>query len=276
MMILRWDNIAGKAAFHAARDSKSATQSVPYHGHDFAEIFWIDAGHGIHTINDASLLLQPGSLVLMRPTDCHGIHPTSQEGLKLTNIAFPRETLDFLHSRYFPRQRWAFSLSEKLPAVQQVESSQLRRFNRWADELSQSPRERLYVERFLLNLLTELSLNQTDASLDDAPDWLVMACQAVQNPHHFSKGVEEFLHLCGRSREHVARTVRHHLGMTPTDYVNRVRMAYAKRQLEMGDQSILNIALDCGIENLSHFYSLFRSRTGTTPRKYRLSHRRPL
>ncbi|MCE0498200.1 MAG: AraC family transcriptional regulator [Methylacidiphilales bacterium] len=276
MTILRWDNIAGQAAFHAARHSKNGPQSTPYHGHDFAEIFWINAGHGIHRVNDVSFPLQPGSLILMRPTDCHGIHPTGPDALELTNIAFPRETLDFLHSRYFRGRKWAFSPSEKYPAAQQIEPSRLRRFNRWADELSQSPRERLYLERFLLNLLAELRLSPKDASLDDAPDWLARACQAIQNPNHFSEGVGEFLRLCGRSREHVARTVRHHLGMTPTDYVNGVRLAYAKRQLEMGDQGILHIALDCGIENLSHFYSLFRSRTGTTPRRYRLSHRKLL
>jgi AraC family cel operon transcriptional repressor len=44
----------------------------------------------------------------------------------------------------------------------------------------------------------------------------------------------------------------------------------------MGDQEILDIALDCGIGNLSHFYSLFRAETGMTPRAYRLSHRQPL
>ena len=89
-------------------------------------------------------------------------------------------------------------------------------------------------------------------------------------------GVENFLRLCGRSREHVARTVRQHLGTTPTEHVNRLRMAHARRQLEMGDRDILEVALDCGIGNLSHFYDLFRRDTGTTPRAYRLAHRRAL
>ena len=64
--------------------------------------------------------------------------------------------------------------------------------------------------------------------------------------------------------------------MTPTAYVNNIRMTYAMRQLEMGSHEIIQIALDCGITNLSHFYSLFRARTGMTPRAYRISHRKPL
>ena len=276
MKRLRWKDVAGQAAFHAARDGKIGRQCVPYHGHDFAEIFWINAGRGIHAINGSSQPLQPGSLVLMRPADCHGMQPTGPEELKLTNIAFPRQTLDFIRLRYYSGRKWIFAPVEKYPAARQLDPARLRRFNQWADELSQSPRERLYLERFLLNILTELSLHQKPAPLDHAPDWLATSCQAMQNPNHFSKGVGEFLRLCGRSREHVARTVRHHLETTPTDYINGIRMVYAMRQLEMSDRGILDIALDCGIENLSHFYSLFRVWTGTTPRSYRLSHRKPL
>lgn len=276
MTILRWKEIAGRAAFHAARARKTLADPVPWHGHDFAEIFWIDAGHGIHSINGASRPLPPGSVVLMRPADRHGIRPAGPGELRLTNIAFPRETLDFLHRRYFSRKRWAFSGREKYPLAQTLEPSRLQLFNRWADELSGSPRARLYLERFLLNVLAELDRKPDEAALDDAPDWLARTCEAMRNPLHFSKGTAEFLRLCGRSREHAARTARQHLGMSPTDYVNAVRMEYAQRQLEMGDEGILEIALDCGLENLSHFYGLFRARTGTTPRKYRLSHRRPL
>jgi AraC family cel operon transcriptional repressor len=276
MKILRWSKIAGPAAFHAARYTKLHQRPVPYHGHDFAEIFWIDAGQAVHRINGTSLPLKTGSLVLIRQSDCHGIDPSGPGEVRLTNIAFPCDTVDFLHSRYFPRKAWALSPSEKYPAMRQIEPAQLRRFNRWADELYGLPRERLSLERFLLNILVELSLDQGPAALEDAPDWLSQACRSIQKPEHFAGGVGQFLRLCGRSREHVARTVRHHLGTTPTDYVNGIRMAYAQRQLEMGDQGILEIALDCGIENLSHFYSLFRARTGSTPRNYRLSHRQPL
>jgi len=274
MDIIRWSAVAPGAAFHAARDIKTRGNPVRYHGHDFAELFWIDAGRGIHRINDDSVPLQPGSLVLMRPSDSHGMDSQGSEGLKLTNIAFPKDAYADLGSRYFPGR--AFWQKGKLPAMHQVEPAQLKRLNRWADDLAESPRERLYLDRFLLNVLTELEGNSGEATPEDAPDWLVAACRAIQKRDNFSGGVERFLQLCGRSREHAARTVRQHLGTTPTDYVNRIRIAYAQRQLEMGDQGILDIALDCGIENLSHFYSLFRAQTGLTPRAYRLSHRRAL
>ena len=60
--------------------------------------------------------------------------------------------------------------------------------------------------------------------------------------------------------------------MSPSAYTNERRMEYAALMLGSTDTSIENIAHDCGIENLSHFYRLFRARYGVTPRRYRLHH----
>lgn len=276
MEILRWKNIAGRTAFHAARDTKTEAIPLRDHGHDFAEIFWIDAGEGTHRVNGGLFPLRLGSLVLIRPEDWHGIDVPHGVSLRLTNVAFPREVLDFFKPRYASGSAWPFSPAGKYPLAREIESFQLHRYNQWADELARSPRERLYLDRFLLNVLADLNAQPAESTLSEAPPWLAQACRAMQSPEHFSRGVEEFLRRCGRSREHVARTVQHYLGTTPTAYVNAIRMEYAQRQLEMGDESILDIALACGMENLSHFYVQFRATTGMTPRKYRLTHRKPV
>ena len=47
-------------------------------------------------------------------------------------------------------------------------------------------------------------------------------------------------------------------------------MAYARHHLEMSHRDILDIALDCGRQNMSRFYAVFRKETGMTPRAYRM------
>jgi len=274
--MFHWRNLVPSGeAFHALRDAKSRRDPVRYHGHDFAEVFWIDAGRAVHRVNGGGFPLQPGSVVLMRPSDFHGIEPLAGKTIQMTNIAFSKETYDFLKKRYFGLAPWAFWIRDKYPAAWIVEPARLALFNQWADCLAQARRERLQIERFLLNLLAELS-PRTEELPPDMPAWLLHACREITMPAHFSCGVEEFVRLASRSREHVARCTRHYLGLSPTQYVNRVRMGYAARQLQMGVQSILEIAADCGIGNLSHFYTLFRAEFGVTPRGYRLSHRKPL
>ncbi|MEI6082685.1 MAG: helix-turn-helix transcriptional regulator [Verrucomicrobiota bacterium] len=79
--------------------------------------------------------------------------------------------------------------------------------------------------------------------------------------------------MAGRSAEHVARVTRDLLHETPSDLVNRVRLQYAARQLALSDAKIMDIALDCGLTNLSHFYRLFRHQFGSTPQAYRQQQR---
>jgi len=258
-------------AFSAERHYISHRHRCPLHVHaDYTEVFWIDSGHATHRINGAGFPLRPGNLVFMRRQDCHTFEPAPGELLRLTNISFPQESADFLRERYFATAATAFWSKGKEPVCLQIDPAQQTKFNHWADALAQAPRKRLYIERFLLDLLAELAPPEDDLLPEKAPDWLMHACRQIQDQEHFSQGVDAFFRLAGRSREHVARSTAQFLGMTPTDYVNRVRMKYAERQLRMSKLGILEIALDCGLENLSHFYALFRKEFGTMPRAYRL------
>ncbi|RYZ77936.1 MAG: helix-turn-helix domain-containing protein, partial [Proteobacteria bacterium] len=264
--------VSGDEAFHALRHVKTWQNPTHEHCHDFAEVFWTESGEGIHCINGQTLPLESQSLVWMRPQDRHAIEVSGTHTLRLTNIAFTKETLEFLQTRYFSGKEWALHHACEVPIVHRIDSAQLQRFNRWADELAQAPRECFYIERFLLNLLEETSPRSASQWPQEMPQWLAKACQQVQQPEHLQSGIDSFVRLTGYSREHVSRTLRQFLGMTPTEYVNNARMMYAAHQLEMSQQSILEISLECGIGNLSHFYTLFRAQYSTTPRAYRLAH----
>jgi AraC family transcriptional regulator, melibiose operon regulatory protein len=52
-----------------------------------------------------------------------------------------------------------------------------------------------------------------------------------------------------------------------------VKMARVIGRLVQTDDSVVNVALDCGFSNLSHFYKVFAGRFHTTPRRYRLRQR---
>jgi AraC-like DNA-binding protein len=59
-------------------------------------------------------------------------------------------------------------------------------------------------------------------------------------------------------------------GMTPHDYVVRCRLRRAMKLLSRTDRSIVDIALDVGCACQSHFTTMFRKCTGTTPGAFRL------
>lgn len=71
----------------------------------------------------------------------------------------------------------------------------------------------------------------------------------------------------GRSRFHTL--FKEETGQTFTEYLNGIRCDKAAELLTGTDRTVLDIALTCGFGNLSHFYHVFRRRTGTSPKRYR-------
>jgi AraC-like DNA-binding protein/mannose-6-phosphate isomerase-like protein (cupin superfamily) len=79
------------------------------------------------------------------------------------------------------------------------------------------------------------------------------------------------LRLSNMSRPTFARQFKEHAGRTVSEFVNELRLQAACRELLETDKSILEIALDCGFNQISFFNRLFRREKGCSPREYRNS-----
>jgi AraC family transcriptional regulator len=76
----------------------------------------------------------------------------------------------------------------------------------------------------------------------------------------------------GLSPYHFLRSFRTITGTTPHQYILRARLRRAAVRLRVEDPRtrILDIALDCGFEDLSNFNRAFRAEFKASPRRYRL------
>jgi AraC family transcriptional regulator of adaptative response / methylphosphotriester-DNA alkyltransferase methyltransferase len=73
----------------------------------------------------------------------------------------------------------------------------------------------------------------------------------------------------GISRGHLAVIFKQQYGASPTQYLNHLRLSYAKRLLARSDMPIIDIALEIGYDSVSAFYGFFKRQTGITPQKFR-------
>ena len=71
------------------------------------------------------------------------------------------------------------------------------------------------------------------------------------------------------SEKYAGRVFKRETGMSFARYVNEKRLEEAEKQLRESDKSILEIALDCGFENVTYFNRLFKRKHGIPPGKYR-------
>jgi AraC-like DNA-binding protein len=264
--------------FHVAR-SECRQTSQYLHAHDFPEVFWIESGAGEHRINGGQSELTAGDLVLIRPEDEHGF-VAGPRGLVMVNVAFPAAVVADLRQRYFAAGGCPWDAA--LPArSRRVGPAAMRRLREHAARLAAAygrPGDRLALDRFLLDLVAELVPAAASVTPDpEMPGWLRSAIsELAADRDALARGAGGLFRRTGRSREHVARTLRRTAGTSPHELVNGLRLDRAAEDLQMTAKPIVAVAYDAGYANLAYFYRRFRARFACTPKQYRRRHLEPV
>ena len=269
MELKRWKELVHSGAlFHYAAIDFRPGRIARLHTHDFPELFWIERGTGVHHINGRSLRIVEGDLVLVRPSDSHRLEAVDADGFELVNLAFHPNVRRELLKRHPSELGLLLAPAGELPFRLRLAHAELRSLRRQADLLNDLNGTRLRLEFLLLGLAVG-ALSAVGPKATSMPEWLRLACAAARLPEIFGHGTVAFARAAGRSPEHLARTMRAVLWLTPSAFLNQVRMEHAARELRVTARPIIDICLECGISNLSHFYALFRACHGVPPRAYR-------
>lgn len=271
---VQWDRVAGRyPLFQVTVANITAHNEGKIHAHDFAEVFWVAQGRGIHLINGEKHPLKIGELCLMRPhRDTHKLQGRTADFV-VANISFPKQTLEELIKRYF-NSPFVWGGNEKNPIIYYITESERQWLNAATHTLKHSAQDRLLLDRFLLNLFCTLGHGQPDP-WRACPPWLKTACETIRQPEYFTQGIGAFTTLCRRPYTHLARTLHKYTGQSPHDVINAARIHYAAGQLLTTTRGIQEIAAACGFESLSYFYRLFCKIFKTSPRQYRIAHYKP-
>ena len=80
---------------------------------------------------------------------------------------------------------------------------------------------------------------------------------------------EDIANLVGVSRRQLERLFKQHLDTLPSRWYLEQRLGRARRLLQQGSQSILQIGLSCGFASGAHFSNAYRNCYGHTPRDER-------
>jgi AraC family transcriptional regulator, dual regulator of chb operon len=256
---------------HRAGHSQWSGSRTLRHTHvGFAEIFWVESGKAVHEVNGFEHTVRAGDLVFVDRDDVHRFRTSSME-FAFVNLAVPDRFVASLVDRYVHPRRSPWQLA--VPRVVHLAVHDWARVLEIGNALGDGHQSRRRVDHFLLELL--MMLDGPVPSGEPMPDWLVEAVRAWRDePVAMQEGVSGIARLAARSREHVSRSIKKATGNRAVDLVNRLRIEHSAAMLRMSDVSITQIAADSGLPNLSHFYEVFKQRYGTTPRQYRLSHRR--
>jgi len=263
-MDLRWADLTPlTAGCHLARSQYRAGNRMEMHGHDFAEIWWVEHGAVVQDTPRGSRRFEIGEGALVRPGHHHALHGQGT----IVNLAMSATMLAELDARYAGGHAWPWMGGDD-PATAVLEPADVADLARRVDALHAGPGDRLACDAFVIDLLSRLRPRGLGL-WKGAPPWLAAALERLAEPPHLAQGLPALVRLTGRSREHLSRTIQATCGKRAIDVLTALRLRWAERRLAVSDDQVALIARHCGFTGRARFNRLFRQRTGMTPRAYR-------
>ena len=93
---------------------------------------------------------------------------------------------------------------------------------------------------------------------------------AYMNEHYREKlNIETLAGMAGLSKNYFISSFKKFMGEPPLSYLVKLRISYAKIMLEYGEESISEVARQCGFRRANTFSAIFKKETGVSPSEYR-------
>jgi len=127
----------------------------------------------------------------------------------------------------------------------------------------------LAIEGLVLELLAAVGRASPATMPALRPAWLDAVLEALHTRFREPLSVREIATMAGVTPSHFARVLVRHEGCTPSAYVRRLRLEWAKAQLARTDRPLAAIAIDAGFADQSHLTRAFVRGEGTTPGRFR-------
>ncbi|WP_136605132.1 bifunctional transcriptional activator/DNA repair enzyme AdaA [Paenibacillus dokdonensis] len=100
-------------------------------------------------------------------------------------------------------------------------------------------------------------------------EWVAVMTEYMDKNFAEALTLEVLADVCHGSPYHLHRTFKKIMSMTPTEYLQNIRIGKAQAYLLTSSLSVAEIATRVGFPHTSYFIALFKKKTGLTPADYR-------
>ena len=257
--------------------SRHITPSIPaiWHCHEFYEIEIISGGTAINDVNGVPHILNRGDFIILRPDDYHGVQCQDENGIDLINISVSvdlmNEILVFLEVHNPQQLSW--------PLTGQIPHEMLSTLFTTAKDFllptKQPSQQRSLVKQWMTACLLCSNFSHDDSFDEPIPPWMKQLMEKMKTTEGLAGGIEYLKAHTDYSYPHICRCFQKYIFQTPIEWINEQRLIQSAHMLLYTDMRILDISLECGFHNLSHFNHLFKKYYGVAPKTFRTLHQMP-
>ena len=265
--------------------SRRNSTDVPLHSHDFVELVIMIRGKMVHEIHfgDGTSLsygVWPGNVFSILPGETHAYH-ASQDSFYYNILFHPgmllplkdklehESTYQELFRTDRPRGKLYFPIQSR---AQQEDCC-----TRIISELSNCAIcyelcSQAAFHELIIHLCRDGKiLSQAKNNLLDQHIFQVISAMECHPEKHYS--TTDMARQSCMSKAQFFMRFHDATGMSPQSYLLNLRLEKSMDILRNTDQSVADIAVQCGFCDSNHFIKLFRQRNNLTPRRYRLQFR---
>ncbi len=235
----------------------------PRHTHSEASFSFVLAGSYLENYGRQENTRQPSTVVFHPPQESHAVD--FQSGARILSVQIDFERLAYIRERSIVFDASTSYKSETIACL----GHRIHREFRQPDAVSG-----LAIEGLIFELLAEASRSRVAASERKSPRWLEKAREFLHDNFSESVTLEAVAEIADVHPVHLARVFRRKYDCTIGEYVRRLRVEFARRQIQATDLPFSEIALAAGFSDQSHLNKTFKSLFGFTPSEYRKTSRR--
>lgn len=245
--------------------------------HDFYEFFLVTAGKFTITIEGVSHVAVEGDFFMICPGTIHGKYAIPETPSSHINIAFfsstMRDLCQYLYGEepetVLPPKFARLSLEANERNFIQSEMEYLNLI-----PVSESRQKRTFLRQILIHIVyTFLVPRKTQTRI--IPLWLQQTVDELQKRESLCGGLQAIVQRTELSEAYICRTFKKYFNVTPTQYINTIRLNYVANMLIHSDREIERLCDDVGFSSLSYFYAQFKRKFGISPAQYRKRGNKP-
>ena len=263
--------------------------SFEFHTHDFSELAIILGGTAIHITDAGEYPIAAGDVFVLNPDMAHGFHQC--EGLHICNIMYDPDQLlnDLFDVRQMPGFHALFVVEPRYrthhPTVDLLRLSidSLNRAQTLIDRMTaeyetQTEGYASMIQAYFMQLVIMLSRLYTShiETRNESIGRLSNAITLIETRYSETLMLDDLASAAHLSKTHLRRLFYETFGLSPMQYVLRLRIAKACHLLHNPDLSVADVAQMVGFDDSNYFARQFKKIMGHSPREHRHKSNHPI
>lgn len=248
------------------------------HAHECYELFYVLSGNATHYVNGVRSEIKQNDLILIRPYKYHLFTFVGSKNFCHRDLLVRRELFENILAESPASFREYLQSRDYVSTA--LTSEQLQYLEKEITAIT-APREREsrdFMTKTLFFSIISTLLPQNTATPPPVQDgkplpfWMSQLLTQMHYPPHFRYSQQELLQVLPAFQyniSYVSRMFRHYMGVTFTEYRNKIRFDTAHSLLQTTNLSIEDIIVYVGLNSRTYFYREFKKRYGLSPNRVR-------